>query len=51
MRSKSECLYCTGQAVEKLLEDPDFMKDFEKNQDYGEEEDEEKDNLFNNENQ
>lgn len=27
IRSNSECLYCTGQAVEKLLDDPSFAKD------------------------
>jgi hypothetical protein len=30
-RSNSECLYCTGQAMDKLLDDPDFMKDFQLN--------------------
>jgi len=31
MRVNSECLYCTGQAVESLLDDPDFMKDLNMN--------------------
>ena len=43
MRSNSECLYCTGQALEKLLEDPDFLKNYDYNpdeDDLSEEEDE-----------
>eukprot|EP00350_Pseudokeronopsis_sp_OXSARD2_P012660 CAMPEP_0170551192 /NCGR_PEP_ID=MMETSP0211-20121228/9217_1 /TAXON_ID=311385 /ORGANISM="Pseudokeronopsis sp., Strain OXSARD2" /LENGTH=68 /DNA_ID=CAMNT_0010858211 /DNA_START=738 /DNA_END=944 /DNA_ORIENTATION=- len=43
MRSNSECLYCTGQALEKLLEDPDFLKNYDYNpneDDLSDEEDE-----------
>jgi hypothetical protein len=36
-RSNSECLYCTGQAMDKLLDDPDFMKDFQMDQESSDE--------------
>lgn len=55
LRSNSECLYCTGQALDRLLDDPDFMKDFENNkgdyEDDEEDEEEKEDDFFGNENQ
>ncbi len=48
-RSNSECLYCTGQALDRLLDDPDFMKDFQMNQESSDEEiegDDEDDDHF-----
>mmetsp|Transcript_4819 Transcript_4819/g.3434 ORF Transcript_4819/g.3434 Transcript_4819/m.3434 type:complete len:85 (+) Transcript_4819:557-811(+) len=39
-RSNSVCYYCTGQ-VERLLDDPDFLKDYDnqKDESFSEEED------------
>lgn len=49
-RSNSECLHCTGQAVESLLDDPDFMREFDQHKqqnDQSEEDEYEFDNEMN----
>lgn len=47
LRSNSECLVCTGQAPDKLLDDQNFLKDFNNDAiDYNESEEENDSELF-----